>query len=254
MASKHVWPHPGERPALSFPQAERTRWGPADIVKAIGLVFLGAIAITVPAAVVASFLAGDGNIEEDAGALTVVLVASLVLELIMLLSVALFGLYKHGASWADLGLRRPQRGGLWLPFILVLIGLALVYVYVALLNLAGAEPESGVPEQAFDNVAPLLLLVVLSLAFAPFMEEIFFRGFVFAGLRGRWGTLRAALASGLLFGLAHLGNTDSLYLVVPISAVGALFALGYAFSDSVLVAILAHFLFNLVSLVAGLAA
>jgi len=254
MASRHAWPHPGEEPALAFPPAQRTPWSPADIARAIGLVFLGAVAITVPAAVVASFLAGDGDIEEDAGALAVALGGGLVLELIILLSVVLFGLRKHGASWADLGLRRPQRGGLWLPLALVVMGLALVYVYAALLDLAGAEPESSVPEQAFDSLAPLLLLVILSLAFAPFMEELFFRGFIFAGLRGRWGTLRAALASGLLFGLAHLSNPGSLYLVVPVSAVGALFALGYAYSGSVLAAILAHFLFNLVSLVAGLAA
>ncbi len=235
------------------PRHARVPWGLADMAKAVGLIILGVVVISVPAAVIASVVAGSADIDEDAGALVVVLAASLVLELVILLSALLFSLRKYHASWADLGLRWPRRGGWWLSFALVLMGVAIVRVYFALLSLAGAEPESAVPDQAFESLAPLVLLALLSLLFAPIMEELFFRGFIFGGLRARWGTLSAALASGLLFGLAHVGNPGTAYNAVPIAAVGAVFALGYAYSGSLLATIGAHFLFNLVSFVVGLA-
>jgi membrane protease YdiL (CAAX protease family) len=55
---------------------------------------------------------------------------------------------------------------------------------------------------------------------APLAEEFFFRGFVFGALR-RWhvnlrghdlGTWAAAVVTGLLFGLVHVGSTSVQYL------------------------------------------
>ena len=48
-------------------------------------------------------------------------------------------------------------------------------------------------------VAAVLMIVVL----APVAEELFFRGFLFAGLRTRWSLWPAAITSGLIFGLVH---------------------------------------------------
>ncbi len=89
----------------------------------------------------------------------------------------------------------------------------------------------------------IVLLGVLSLGLAPVMEETFFRGFLFGGLRGRWGFFLAALGSGFLFALAHV---DPL-VFIPFTAVGMLFAWGYVYSGSILASMVAHFLFNGVS-------
>jgi membrane protease YdiL (CAAX protease family) len=89
---------------------------------------------------------------------------------------------------------------------------------------------------------------------APLMEEVFFRGFIFGGLRDRWGWVFAAVVSGLLFGVAHIGNPGSLLVVAPIAGVGALFAWGYNWSGSLVGPIIAHLLFNTMSILAGLAA
>lgn len=238
------------------PGQGRVPWGLADMAKAIGLVILGVIAITVPAAIVASIVAGDADIDEDAGALAVILAAGLGLEIIILLSAVRFSVRKYRLPWADLGLRKPEKGGWWLAPVLAialaLAALTVVLIFVVIIDAAGADADSNVPEETFDKLAPVVLLAILSLAFAPIMEELFFRGFIFGGLRGRWGTGWAALASGLLFGLAHLGNPGTAYTIVPIVAVGALFALGYAYSGSLLAAIGAHFLFNLASFLVGL--
>src|SRR5436190_3471992 len=48
-------------------------------------------------------------------------------------------------------------------------------------------------------VAAVLSVVVI----APIAEEIFFRGFFFAGLQTRWSLWPSALVSGAVFGLVH---------------------------------------------------
>ena len=234
------------------PHPERRPWGYGDILKAIAIVIVGTLIVTVPAALLADSFA-EGAIEDDATALSIVLGASLFLELLLLSSAVWFSVRKYNLSWGALGLRWPNRGSFLLPIGLLISGLSIVYLYFTLLSLAGVEPDADLPEEAFHNAGPVVILAVLSLAFAPMMEEIFFRGFIFGGLRGRWGSVLAALASGFLFGLAHIGNPGTLYVIVPIGLVGALFAWGYLYSGSLFPGMVAHFLFNFVSFSIGLA-
>lgn len=223
------------------------------MLKAIGIVILGMLVVSAPTALLASALADGSDIENDAAALTVVLGASFFLEIFLLGTAVYFSIGKYGSAWSDLGLRLPQRAGWWLPPALVVAALFVLYAYFAVLSALGVEPDADIPEEAFQNVAPAATLAVLSLLFAPIMEETFFRGFIFGGLRQGWGTLSAALGSGLLFALAHIGNPGTFYVVPPIAAVGALFAWGYAYSGSILPVMAAHFLFNLFSFSVGLA-
>jgi len=277
---------------LASVEPQRTPWGFADMALAVGVIVLLTVLVSIPVAFIGNALAGDLDVEDDPEALTVVLIASLFLEAIILVAAAAFSIRKYRASWADLGLRLPARGlvsplpllrdilpggGIdlmgrvydrmpgWIrpgvallkivPFsmALVITGSFIVYGYFGLLSLAGLEPESDLQKQAFDNAGPLIVLGVLSLGFAPVVEEIFFRGFIFGGLRGRWGLRGAALASGLLFGLVHIGNPGSVYVVLPVALVGVLFAYGYAYTGSIATTIVAHFLFNLFSFAVGVA-
>lgn len=224
---------------------DRTAWGVADMAKAIGVMLLATVVILVPAVAVAAVVAGGGRLSEDNDALTVVLSANLILEVALGACAVRFSVRKYGLSWADLGLRLPRRGGLWLPVVLCFGALTAVTLYFAVLAILGAEPEGNIPESAFDTPLLAALVGVLSLALAPFVEELFFRGFIFGGLRGRWGLLAAALASGLLFSLAH----GSPMVFVPFTAVGVIFAWGYAYSGSLFASVAAHFLFNGISFI-----
>ncbi len=239
--------------APSSASPARTPWGIGDMGRAIGLVIGLTILVSIPAAVIATVLAGGSNLEDDPAALTVVLLISVFLESFMLGCAFAFSIRKYRVSWADLGLRMPKRGSFWLPVVLMMGGLAVMYVYFGILSAFGVSPDADVPKQVFDNIAPLSVLVVLSLLFAPIVEEIFFRGFIFGGLRGRWGTFRAALASGALFGLAHIGNPGTIFILPPIAMVGMIFAFGYSYSGSILATIAAHFLFNLLQVSVGIA-
>lgn len=244
-------------PSAPEPPAGTIPWTLGDIGKAIGVVVLVLIATSIPASIVALALAGGDDIEKDPTALTVALGASVFLELALFFAAIHFSVRKYGASPAALGLRPPKRGGFWssagVGFGLVIAGLGVNFAYFAALSLVGIEPDTDLPEEVFQDAGPLIVIGVLSLLFAPLMEEVFFRGFVFGGLRPRWGLLWAALASGLLFAVAHIGNPGTIYLIPPVAAIGAIFAWGYASTGSLLASFFAHFLFNLVAFGAGVA-
>ena len=229
------------------PGKDRTPWGYADRAKAIGIVIGGTILVGAPAAVVAVLIAGDTDLGTDETAMAVLLGANALLEGFLLVAVALFAVGKYKVSWATIGLRMPNRGSWWLPLVLWGGALVLVWIYFVILAVLGTEPEGNIPDEVFDSVPLVVLLGVLSLALAPLMEETFFRGFLFGGLRGRWGFFLAALGSGFLFALAHV---DPL-VFIPFTAVGMLFAWGYMYSGSILAGVIAHFLFNLTSFIIG---
>jgi membrane protease YdiL (CAAX protease family) len=242
---------PGHEVATGAP------WTPKDIGKAIGIVIIGTIVASVPPAIVADVVAGSEDIEDDPTALTIALGASIFLELFLLGTALWFSVRKYGRPVASLGLKWPERGGFWLTmgltFALVIGAFSTSFIYFVALDAVGISPDTDLPEQAYQSAGPLIVLGVLSLAVAPLMEETFFRGFVFDGLRSRWGAVAAAGASGLLFAVAHIGNPGTIYLIPPVALIGALFAWGYVVSGSLLASILAHLLFNLVAFTAGVA-
>ena len=242
MTFGHTFPpvQPAEPPAAP---KDRTPWGYADMAMAIGAVIGGTILVGAPLATVAVVMASGGDPDNGDIATAVLLGASLLGEVFLLLAVALFTVGKYRVSWAALGFRLPRRGSWWLPLALLGGALAVVWAYFAVLAALGVEPGSNIPEEAFDSVPLVVLVGVLSLGLAPFMEETFFRGFLFSGLRGRWGVFWAALGTGFLFSLAHV---DPL-VFIPFTAVGMMFAFGYVYSGSLLASMIAHLLFNALS-------
>jgi len=234
-------------------RGDRAPWGLADMAKAVALVILLTVLASIPAAIVAAAIAGGADVNDNPNSLAIVLGISVVLEGLMLWTAFRFSVQKYGLQPSALGLRRPKRAGWWMPFALLFGSLALMYVYFAVLNVFGVSPNTDLPEGVFDDARPLAVLFVLSVFVAPPVEEIFFRGFIFGGLRPRWGATIAALASGALFGLAHIGNPGTVYLLPPIAAVGALFAFGYVYTGSILPTMGAHFLFNLLQVALGIA-
>jgi membrane protease YdiL (CAAX protease family) len=166
---------------------------------------------------------------------------------------------RTGGDWRSLGIRAPDNGGrtkrlvgLDLPWTAwcILGGIAAcyaaLYIFSAVVQLFGLdwlEPGEQIPDEYFDN--PLL---VLSIGFAvvvtaPFAEEVFFRGFLFGGLRRGLPLLPAALISGAIFAIPHL----DVGLMVPFTAIGAILANTYQAGRTLFTAICVHFLFNFVS-------
>jgi membrane protease YdiL (CAAX protease family) len=103
---------------------------------------------------------------------------------------------------------------------------------------------------AWGAPATVAASVAASVVAAPLFEEITFRGLLFATLRGRLGVVPAALASALVFAVAH-GYGAAGFASVLWS--GVLWAVGYELTRSLWPGILAHAASNLVTAVGLLA-
>ncbi|MBN1631984.1 MAG: CPBP family intramembrane metalloprotease, partial [Thermoleophilia bacterium] len=108
-----------------------------------------------------------------------------------------------------------------------------------LLGLYGLEVQTDPTPlfQQLSNPWPLIVTIVLV---APFVEEVFFRGFVFAGLRTRYGWRWAAAISAALFAASHMELT----FFIPGFVLGCVFAYLYQRSNSVWPGMIMHAAMN----------
>ncbi len=96
-----------------------------------------------------------------------------------------------------------------------------------------------------SGIAPTVWLLILLVVVVPIGEEIFFRGFVYGGLRNRWGVLVATLASAAFFSALHLQVVHAL----PIFILGLVLALVYERTHSLVPAMVVHALNNISAVV-----
>jgi membrane protease YdiL (CAAX protease family) len=247
MAFEHTFPPPIAAAAAPEPPSVRTPWGYADMAKAIGVAILALVAIGTPAAVVAVGIAGGADkVDDNNTAMAVLEGASAGLQIILLAAVAWFSVRKYHVGWSALGLKAPERGSWWAGIVVFFAAILLFGVYSAILNLAGVHAEGNVSSPN-GNAPRIILLAVLALGFAPFIEEVVFRGFLFGGLRGRWGPAAAAIASALLWSVAHFQDSSSLPLLPGIAIIGVLFAGTYYYTGSLMASVTAHLAFNALS-------
>jgi len=182
----------------------------------------------------------DGRGDTTVGATT--LAISMLAEATMVAVVWWFAIKRRGASWRDVGFRSPNanRMAIGVPATLLaaffMMGLFSFVVFE--LGLRDLDDSVLPPELLAGPL--LLVLFATSVIVAPIAEETFFRGFVFGALRSRWGAIRGGAASATLFGLAH----PDLFLIVPVTILGALLVLLYVWTDSLWGPIAVHAMFN----------
>jgi membrane protease YdiL (CAAX protease family) len=161
---------------------------------------------------------------------------------------------RKGGMPSDLGLRRPQGVGREslgrMVAIAVVTFIAMevtIFVYsVIAINVLGLdflEPDQQVPDTFYDQKIALAVLGVAIVVGAPFTEELFFRGFLFGGVRTYVAVPLAALLTGVLFSLLHF----NVGLIIPFTLIGAILALSYQRSGNLATSIGAHFFFNFIS-------
>jgi membrane protease YdiL (CAAX protease family) len=87
---------------------------------------------------------------------------------------------------------------------------------------------------------------IFAIFIAPFYEETIFRVFVFNAVLRRSGFWFAAIASGILFGLAH----GDVYALVPLALGGIVLSYIYYRTGNAFASMISHGLFNAFSVVA----
>ena len=149
-------------------------------------------------------------------------------------------------AWERLGLRRFARSALgWM-----LLALFVYYLFAGLFSTLVLEPQQddiaedlGVGD---ESVLVAVAAVVLIVGLAALSEEMFFRGFVFSGLRSRMTVWPAAVISGLVFGLVHAPT--GITTVIPLAVFGVALAWLYDRTGSLWPSVIAHAMNNALAL------
>lgn len=115
---------------------------------------------------------------------------------------------------SDLGVR-PEPGALGWGFFLGVICATAVTLFI---SAVGKRHVESVFDKTHADV-PLFALVVLA---AAFMEELFFRGYVYANLREMYSAGRTVVLSSLAFATVHTTNPEASVLAwINVVLVGA---------------------------------
>ncbi|HXF56618.1 MAG TPA: CPBP family intramembrane glutamic endopeptidase [Actinomycetota bacterium] len=210
-------------------------WRPAEALP----VFLVAVGVSVVAGVALASL----------GCALQTVVTSLVGELAFALAVVGWVRFVSRGSLAALGRPRRPGGDLGVGAVAGLGLVALAYgvlaaVSVAVRAVTGSPPPQ--PEQVAGCVRgeALALFAPVVILLAPLGEELYFRGFLYRGLRRRYGTWPSALVSGALFGVVHFGGLAFLLIIPSLVLVGVGLALLFEWRRSILAPMAAHAVFN----------
>ena len=219
--------------------ADRIAWGPREIAQALGILVAGVLFVSACLAPVAlAFSLSKAQVEGIA------IVINLPFEFAFLGVAAIFSVGKYRLRWSALGFRPLALDQAWVIAATVVGMFAIYLAYNLIVQLTGVDalrPNSSVPAVVRDHRALMVIFGIVAVLAAPIAEETLFRGFLFSGLAKRLGVFGAALASGLLFSLAHQQPT----LIIPVAGIGMLFAWAYAYTGSLWTNIGAHFIFNL---------
>ena len=136
-----------------------------------------------------------------------------------------------------LGLRRPLR-----PWrLLAVLGLLAYFAFAILLSGILHPSQKPIPHElgAGESAWATAVAGVLVIAASPLGEEVFFRGFVFGGIRKRLPWIGAALISTVLWAALHLSTTN-LPATGQLAVLGLILAWLYEATGSLWPGILLH--------------
>jgi len=233
-------PPPRERPS----PLPGVTWGIRDII--LGVFAALAVFFVLGAAIIggASAAFDDDSFETSLAEAVAIAVLDIVLVVTVLAVVA-----RKGAGLAELGFRLPRwtwartLGYIVLAYFAA-IGLVNIYgIAIDVFGLDQLEPAQQLPDDFYDHDVVVALTGIAIVFMAPVAEEVFFRGFIFGGLRRYLNLPIAGLCSGVLFAFAH-GDPG---LIAPFAGVGLVLAFIYEKSGSLWAPIGVHFIFNTLS-------
>jgi membrane protease YdiL (CAAX protease family) len=155
----------------------------------------------------------------------------------------------HQTLWKAIRWNWPKQG--WLP--LVGIGIATLLVLQGLERLLPL-PKNGPFDQFFKRPVDAYAFAFLAIAFAPFMEELFFRGFLYPVLARKLGVPLGVLLTALPFALIHAFEYKAWGPVLIVFLVGVVLTVVRAKKQSVAASFIVHSIYNGVPVIAAVIA
>ncbi|MFD1738887.1 CPBP family intramembrane glutamic endopeptidase [Bacillus salitolerans] len=172
-----------------------------------------------------------------------------IMSIIFMISLYLVALKPKGLRWNEVGIRRfPVRyygpiAGWTIVVIVVSIGL-----FVLLDLLVGIGTENAKTESLKNQLTTLNFTIgfISAALISPIYEEIFYRGFLYRFLRGKYGVTVSIFISSFIFMVVHIPT----YNTLPVNFVtGVVFAWTYERSGSVIPGIIIHGIFNGIAII-----
>lgn len=169
---------------------------------------------------------------------------------ILFFPVYIFVVKKYQANSSDFGFQRISLGRLTLYvlgtyiFNFVLTAAISTYLYSYQLDLPGYKPQAShltlFGTDMFGYISAFFFVVLL----APFLEEVFFRGFVYRILIKTWSPWFGSIITALLFALFHFEFQS----FIPLFILGLLLNFTYQRTSSIWTSVCFHSLNNAVAL------
>ena len=244
-------PYPAPQPPVYAPQPpsfavrhkDPRKTGAVRTLNRMGLLMVTQLVLSLAlsmAAIYGCFLAGI-NVYADGGAAQVVL--SIGLAPLCTAGPMLVYMLAGKKDW-NAYFRFERRGflaGLLVVFAGLGVALAANYPAGLLESLLESLGARKIPSVVGEGGGwPEFIVEFLGLAvLVPVMEEFAFRGVVLSSLR-RYGTGFAIVASGLIFGMAHMSIYSAVFAVIAGIAMGA----AYVLTGNLWVTVLIHMLNN----------
>ena len=208
-------------------------WKVAEVALGTALLALASLALVLPVNLVLARGGWSPGLR--------VTVLSAMLGILMLIISLLLGPVRHRAPISTLGLGRlPSAASHLLLLPLLVLGASLVFnsLYLNLVARGGLEAlkPPSLPSGLGFHGSVLVVGFLLIVLWGPLTEEVFFRGYVFAGSLHRLGPAGAAFLSAALFALAH----GVVGLLIPAFFTGLLLAWLYYRTRSLWASFTAH--------------
>lgn len=175
----------------------------------------------------------------DTGAQFAQSMGVVLLELVYAVPVVLIFAWRH-IPLKQLGFRGFHWSKLGLGCGLLIGGYILVLLHNELLSYFGVDTQGEEIMKIFTSLESPIWFMSAAVIVAPFVEEIFFRGFLFQGFRQRYGWVIASMLSSAIFAAAHLDPVS----LIPTFILGIVFSYVYHRSNSVWPGIILHFSVN----------
>jgi membrane protease YdiL (CAAX protease family) len=151
----------------------------------------------------------------------------------------------HQSLWSAIRWNWPRQG--WIS--LVAIGIATV-VLLRLLQYVLPLPKKSPFDDFFRRPSDAYAFAMLAISFGPFMEEIFFRGFLYPVLARRLGIFMGVLLTALPFAFIHVIEYKAWAPVLIVFLVGVVLTLVRAKRQSVASSFIVHAIYNGIPVVA----
>jgi CAAX protease family protein len=197
------------------------------------------LAIIVPPLLVAPF---DPDLESDAALLAAQGIFDGLLLFVALGVASDWKFRPLGPPLRLLGLRPFRLSAIWITLATLVAYYIAAGLFASLVLKPDQEDIGGELGVGNPSVVIAVAAVLMIVLLAPIAEELFFRGFVFAGLRTRWSLWPAAITSGLIFGLVHAPT--GITTVVPLAALGFALCWLYDRTGSLWPCVIAHMINN----------